>query len=92
MNKSTPKKLIVKLVIIIIIALFIYAILDICFVNKEYSITSVDKHPFIEQIKEDTDKEITPIELPNLPESTSIDLPFISQSPFATWDALHEEA
>jgi len=91
MKKSNPKKLVVKLVIIIIIALFIYAILDIYFVKKEYSITGSDKHPFIEQIKKDVDEEVTPIELPDLPESAYIDLPFISQSPFATWDALHED-
>jgi len=82
-----------KLIIIIIIAIFGYAILDKYFVKKDYLITDNNK-PLIEEIEKD-EKEtggITQIETPTLPENAYIDLPFISQSPFASWDALHEDA
>lgn len=92
MKKSYTKKVITKVIILIIFAIFAYAILDIYFIKNEYLVTNNNKNPFVEKTDENKGNGITPIKLPDLPKSAYIDLPFITQSPFASWDALHEDA
>lgn len=89
MKKSKIKDIIIGLLILATISSFLYAIFDRYFTKNKYLIINSDNLPQItEEENQDYVKNITS----TLPNSAYIDMPFITQSPFATWDALHENA